>query len=281
MFQSFSDRMKQYDNMTERQGRDIGIDEVYNEIQNVRQQLDKIQNGLNLYNNNNERKCDKSQPEIPFSVKDVRNREDESIRRTKVRLTESQLRGVIRQCVNEALNELAPETYISYSNKRKEQANTATNNDDRAKYLSKSIDGRNAGINAWNKQYSKSVPNNYLHMDYGHDVNTNYTGGYNGEHFQDISVSDSDENGEMKQTPLVNQQITTPNNPLDGRQIMYNPTNDKIRFTQQGSWAKQGGSKGGYGSRMQGFPDHLQTARRMFSKDPSQFYVKGKGYQGY
>jgi hypothetical protein len=41
MFQSFSDRMKQYDNMTERQGRDIGIDEVYNEIQNVRQQLVK------------------------------------------------------------------------------------------------------------------------------------------------------------------------------------------------------------------------------------------------
>ena len=106
MFLSFSDRMKQYDNMTERQGRDIGIDEVYNEIQNVRQQLDKIQNGLNLYNNNNERKYDKSQPEIPFSVKDVRNREDEAIRRTKVRLTESQLRGVIRQCVNEVLNEV-------------------------------------------------------------------------------------------------------------------------------------------------------------------------------
>jgi hypothetical protein len=103
MFQSFSDRMKQYDSMAERQGRDIGIDEVYNEIKNVRQQLDKIQRELNLHNNtiNNERVLDKSQSKIPFNI----NRKDESIQRKKdiVRLTEGDLHRIIKNCIHEAL----------------------------------------------------------------------------------------------------------------------------------------------------------------------------------
>ena len=198
----------------------------------------------------------------------------------KIRLTEDDLHKIIRNCVNEALNELAPETYISYSNKRKEQANAATNNDDYAKYFNKSIDGRNAGIKAYNNKYSKSSKD-YLHMSYGYDPNINYTGGDNGKHFKDISVSDYHENGEMKRAPLVNQYINNSNEPGDVKQIMYNPENDKVRFTQVGSWTKPGSSKGRYGTKMQNFPEHLQTARRMFSKDPSQFYIKGKGYQGY
>lgn len=108
MFQSFYDRMKQFDNMTEKQGRDIGVDEVYNEIQSIRQQLDKIQSGLNLHNNtmNTERMTDKSQPEVPFSVQDVRNRKDESIqRRVQVRISESQLHKVIKESVKKILKD--------------------------------------------------------------------------------------------------------------------------------------------------------------------------------
>ena len=48
MLTQFADRMKNFDVMTQNQGRDIGVDEVYNEIQNIRKQLDGIQKGLNL-----------------------------------------------------------------------------------------------------------------------------------------------------------------------------------------------------------------------------------------
>ena len=66
----FADRMQNFDAMAQKQGRDIGVDEVFNEIQNIRKQLDEIQKGLNLQNNtiNTERVVDKSQPETPFSM---------------------------------------------------------------------------------------------------------------------------------------------------------------------------------------------------------------------
>ena len=47
----FSDRMQNFDAMTQKQGRNIGVDEVFNEIQKIRKQLDEIQKGLNLQNN--------------------------------------------------------------------------------------------------------------------------------------------------------------------------------------------------------------------------------------
>lgn len=46
--QHFTERMTNFDNMVQRQGRDMTVDEVYNEIQRMKQQLDSIQNGLNL-----------------------------------------------------------------------------------------------------------------------------------------------------------------------------------------------------------------------------------------
>ena len=46
----FADRMQNFDAMAQKQGRDIGVDEVFNEIQNIRKQLDEIQKGLNLQN---------------------------------------------------------------------------------------------------------------------------------------------------------------------------------------------------------------------------------------
>ena len=107
MLQSFSDRMKQFDNMVERQGRDIGVDEVYNEIKNIRQELDKIQSELNLYNNtiNTERVVDKSQPQVPFNVQDVRDRKDESRQiNGKIHLSESQLHKLIQYTVKNVLN---------------------------------------------------------------------------------------------------------------------------------------------------------------------------------
>ena len=50
IYQAFSDRMKLYDDMVEKQGTNINIYQVYTEIQNIKQQLDKIQNELILNN---------------------------------------------------------------------------------------------------------------------------------------------------------------------------------------------------------------------------------------
>lgn len=53
IYQTFSDRMKLYDDMVEKQGTNINSYQVYTEIQNIKQQLDKIQNELILNNNTN------------------------------------------------------------------------------------------------------------------------------------------------------------------------------------------------------------------------------------
>lgn len=47
-YQAFSDRMKMYDDMNEKQGNDISVYQVYTEIQNIRSQLDRIQDKLIL-----------------------------------------------------------------------------------------------------------------------------------------------------------------------------------------------------------------------------------------
>ena len=43
---SFMDRMNSFEEMVQRQGRDIGIDEVFNQIQIMKQELNKIQKGV-------------------------------------------------------------------------------------------------------------------------------------------------------------------------------------------------------------------------------------------
>lgn len=48
VYQAFSDRMKMYDDMNKKQGNDISVYQVYTEIQNMRGQLDRIQDKLIL-----------------------------------------------------------------------------------------------------------------------------------------------------------------------------------------------------------------------------------------
>ena len=104
----FADRMQNFDAMAQKQGRDIGVDEVFNEIQNIRKQLDEIQKGLNLQNNtiNTERVVDKSQPETPFSItNNNRNDESKNMNKKLIRLTESDLHRIVKESVQKILSE--------------------------------------------------------------------------------------------------------------------------------------------------------------------------------
>ena len=104
----FADRMQNFDAMAQKQGRDIGVDEVFNEIQNIIKQLDEIQKGLNLQNNtiNTERVVDKSQPETPFSItNNNRNDESKNLNKKLIRLTESDLHRIVKESVNKIINE--------------------------------------------------------------------------------------------------------------------------------------------------------------------------------
>ena len=105
----FADRMQNFDAMAQKQGRDIGVDEVFNEIQNIRKQLDEIQKGLNLQNNtiNTERVVDKSQPETPFSItNNNRNNESKNMNKKLIRLTESDLHRIVKESVNSILMDI-------------------------------------------------------------------------------------------------------------------------------------------------------------------------------
>lgn len=53
VYQAFSDRMKMYDDMNKKQGKDINVYQVYTEIQNIRGQIDRIQDKLILDSNSN------------------------------------------------------------------------------------------------------------------------------------------------------------------------------------------------------------------------------------
>lgn len=105
----FADRMQNFDAMAQKQGRDIGVDEVFNEIQNIRKQLDEIQKGLNLQNNtiNTERVVDKSQLETPFSItNNNRNDESKNMNKKLIRLTESDLHRIVKESVNSILMDI-------------------------------------------------------------------------------------------------------------------------------------------------------------------------------
>ena len=106
----FADRMQNFDAMAQKQGRDIGVDEVFNEIQNIRKQLDEIQKGLNLQNNtiNTERVVDKSQPETPFSItNNNRNDESKNMKKKLIRLTESDLHKIVKESAKRIMKEVA------------------------------------------------------------------------------------------------------------------------------------------------------------------------------
>lgn len=80
--------------------------------------------------------------------------------RNRIRLSESQLRRVIKESVKKVLreqlyemqiNELDPRTYASYAYKRQAQGGLLNQ--------WKAVDGKQAAIDAWNKQYGKNTDN--------------------------------------------------------------------------------------------------------------------------
>ena len=115
----FTDRMQRFDDMVQRQGRDIGVDEVYNEIQNIRGELNKIENSLNLYNNtiNNERMVDKSQTETPLEINGQQTNEHRTMNeKNTIRLNEVQLKRVVAEAVKRVLKEGMSDKHFPISN---------------------------------------------------------------------------------------------------------------------------------------------------------------------
>lgn len=83
----------------------------------------------------------------------------------RVKLTEENLHRIIRDCINEALNELDPRTYASYSAKRQAQGQ-----DEKAQQ------GRQAAVKAWNKKFAENgaygTPTMHMNDDYTVDRRT-------------------------------------------------------------------------------------------------------------
>ena len=88
---AFNERMYDFDDMVEKQGRDIGVDEVFNLLQEMKQELNNIQGSLNLYKNT-----------IPKENQGVNpsNLQSESIRNNRIRITESQSQMIIKEAIN-------------------------------------------------------------------------------------------------------------------------------------------------------------------------------------
>ena len=76
-----------------------------------------------------------------------------------IKLTESKLRNIIKECIKKSLNELDARTYASYANKRRQQAQNAYSFSDQIKYTNKAEQGEDAARNAWNKKYGYSEDN--------------------------------------------------------------------------------------------------------------------------
>lgn len=81
-----------------------------------------------------------------------------------IRLTESDLHHIVRQSVNEALNELDPRTYASYANKRQAQGQ-----------MDKAEQGKQAARNAFNKQYGSERQGNFGTDYFNQMRGNNYT----------------------------------------------------------------------------------------------------------
>lgn len=109
-----------------------------------------------------------------------------------IRLTESQLRGMIQEAVNSALNELDARTYANYARGRQAQANTALQNGDNEGAYNlqmKANIGTARAQQKWNQQFGYNYDKgdgNYGYQQMGgsnvftHNGNTNY--GINSKH---------------------------------------------------------------------------------------------------
>jgi hypothetical protein len=82
--------------------------------------------------------------ELPNMTESKNNTKIQYKMKQRIRLTEGDLHRIVRQCVNEALNELDARTYASYADKRKAQGQ-----------YNKAQKGRQAAVNAWNRDYSQ------------------------------------------------------------------------------------------------------------------------------
>ena len=81
-----------------------------------------------------------------------------------IRLTESDLHRIVRQSVNEALNELDPRTYASYADKRQAQGQ-----------MDKAQQGQQAARNAFNKKYGEERQGNFGTDYFNQMRGNNYT----------------------------------------------------------------------------------------------------------
>ena len=73
-----------------------------------------------------------------------------------IRLTESDLHRIVEESVQKILNEMSPETYLSYQRGRLQQANQARANGDydtEMKMRNKAVDGGNAWGDAMRKKH--------------------------------------------------------------------------------------------------------------------------------
>lgn len=179
----------------------------------------------------------------------------------KIRLTEGDLHRIIRNCVNEALNELDARTYASYANKRQAQANNSQNSEDAFKYQQKANAGVNAAQNAWNQKYGFSYNNG------GNDWGEQSMGGNN----------NFTHNGNTNYG--INYRSEKPNwdgNGYTHTNMAYNPQNNTIwkgngqgeENVRQSNSEYEMGDNGAY-----------KTARQMQNPNPQRDYVKGQGWR--
>lgn len=182
----------------------------------------------------------------------------------KIKLSEETLHRIIRNCVNEALNELDARTYASYADKRDQQAqgnaplSKAQQRLGTSQYglQNKATDGRYKANDAWNKKYGRN--------DY--DINR----------FGSSSTNRSMKNGEY------NVQTNTNNIDSDGygrnwTMRNYNPYNDTYNFDSaqydyNGRLSKEVNANG------EGAADEGERVARQMAQGNGK-YVKGKGWQ--
>ncbi len=172
----------------------------------------------------------------------------------KIRLTEGDLHRIIRNCVNEALDELDARTYASYANGREAQAMGQRPLSRALQYVKPSIlrkkaeKGRDAAVDAWNRDYAK------------HDF------------------MDKDDNYHIKQVRLTPGDDGT----LSKRESSeYNPNVNKTIHGKDhvnGNllWTDAQWTSDGY----QGWnPEGAEIARQMTNPNPQRDYVKGQGWK--
>ncbi len=192
---------------------------------------------------------------------------------SRIRLTESQLHNVIRKCINEAINELDPRTYANYAAGRQAQGQNE-----------KARQGREAAVNAWNKQYGnedwKPEPEHIRYSmpewiytswkkQYGNEnttsnnkgISSTYTGMKGDSYTIHDNNSDTNFDGSHQ---IVTRQFNPSDNTVNYQRHKANSYGD-VTLDDEGTIQSSSYDKG------------RQVARQMATGTGK--YVKGKGWQ--